>query len=151
MVKLEELLRARYPLRFQFPIKILLKVTFKESLKESQYLSCGSQFRISKIEFQFLLHAVLPKACSSRQSIESWNSLFINLFYMSLNFRNLILLLCENEKLPDTYSKAPWSMCILEIPKRISLTEYSHTIVAWWLSGIRLGYFYGYCEGLVSK
>ena len=30
-------------------------------------------------------------------------------------------------------------------------TEYSHTIVAWWLSGIRRGYFYGYCEGLVSK
>lgn len=31
------------------------------------------------------------------------------------------------------------------------ITEYSHTIVAWWLSGIRRGYFYGYCEGLVSK
>ena len=30
-------------------------------------------------------------------------------------------------------------------------TEYSHTIVAWWLSRIRRGYFYGYCEGLVSK
>ena len=40
---------------------------------------------------------------------------------MSLNFSNLILLLCENEKLPHSYSKAPWSMCILEIPKRISL------------------------------
>ena len=33
----------------------------------------------------------------------------------------------------------------------LKTTEYSHTIVAWWLSGIRRGYFYGYCEGLVSK
>ena len=35
--------------------------------------------------------------------------------------------------------------------RRTTITEYSHTIVAWWLSGIRRGYFYGYCEGLVSK
>ena len=40
---------------------------------------------------------------------------------MTLNFSSLILLLCENEKLPHTYSKAPWSMCFLEIRKRISL------------------------------
>ena len=32
------------------------------------------------VEFQFLLHAALPKACSGRQSIGSGKSLFINLF-----------------------------------------------------------------------
>ena len=40
---------------------------------------------------------------------------------MTLNFSNTILLLCENEKLPHTFSKAPWSMCILEIAKQNSL------------------------------
>ena len=70
---------------------------------------------------QFLLHAALPKACSNRKSIESGKSLFISLFYMTLNCSNLLLLLCENEKLPHTYSKVPWSMCVLEMPKRISL------------------------------
>ena len=40
---------------------------------------------------------------------------------MTSNFSKLILLLCENEQLPNTYSKALWSMRILEIPKRISL------------------------------
>ena len=41
---------------------------FKESLKESQYLSCGSNFRISKscIAVFFVLHAALSEACSSR-------------------------------------------------------------------------------------
>ena len=76
-------------------------------------------FASVRVEFQFILHAALPKACSSRQSIESGISLFINLFYVTLSFINLILLLCENEKLPHTCSKAPWCMCILEMPKRI--------------------------------
>ena len=40
---------------------------------------------------------------------------------MTLKFNNLILLLCENEKLPHTYSKVPWSMCFLAILKRTSL------------------------------
>ena len=78
-------------------------------------------FASVRVEFQFLLHTALPKACSSGQSIDSGKSLFINLFYMTLNFSNLNLLLCKNEKLPHTYSKASWSMCILEILKRISL------------------------------
>ena len=68
----------------------LQEPTFKEFLKESQYLSCVV-FASVRVEFLFLLHATLPKACSSRQGIESGKSLFINLFYMTLNFSNLIL------------------------------------------------------------
>ena len=46
--------------------------------------------------------------------------------------------------IPDNAKKSPKMT-------KFESTEYSHTIVAWWLSGIRRGYFYGYCEGLVSK
>ena len=43
------------------------------------------------------------------------------------------------------------TFCVRLLLQCLMNTESSHTIVAWWLSRIRRGYFYGYCEGLVSK
>ena len=58
MTKLEELLRARYPYRFRFPIEIPLKVAFQQSLKESQYPELW--FKLSHQESKFNFFGTQP-------------------------------------------------------------------------------------------
>ena len=74
MVKLEELLQARLPLRFQFPTRILLKVAFKEFLKELQY-------RISSVIRRSFF---LPKQSQRSRSVLQDGSRSLKLFWKGI-------------------------------------------------------------------